>query len=92
MFLSYASHELPSVEEFRTVLGPKGEQGEVGEVSMKSFDPKGEYRGVVEKVEQAGTGGVRVFRVEIDGTRVEYYVVTVGERSLVGVVAKAVES
>jgi len=41
-----------------------------------------------------GESGVKVFRVEVDerGTRVEYYLVAVGERSLVGVVAKAVES
>lgn len=101
VFLSYASSELPSVEQFKRVLGMKGENAaRVEEISVKEFDPRGQYSDVVGKVEQAGkleTGGkssVKVFRVEVDGrgTRVEYYVLAVGERSLVGVVAKAVES
>jgi len=101
VFFNYASDELPSVEEFQKALGAKGQNaGRVEELSVKDFDPRGEYQGVIGKVEQAGKmggegkSGVKVFRVEVDGrgTRVEYYVVAVGERSLVGVVAKAVES
>jgi len=95
VFFSYASSELPGVEQFEKVLGAKGANaGKVEEISVKEFDPRGEYSEVVGKVEQAGKSDVKVFRVEIDerGTRVEYYVLTVGDRSLVGVVAKAVES
>ena len=95
MFFNYASSELPSVEQFEKVLGAKGANaGKVEEISVKEFDPRGEYSEVIGKVEQAGKSGAKVFRVEVDerGTRVEYYVLAVGERSLVGVVAKAVES
>lgn len=99
MFFSYASDQLPSVKEFVKALGVKGENaGRVEELSTQEFDPRDDYRDVLDRVGQAGKGkaegSVKVFRLEVDerGTRVEYYVVTVGERSLVGVVAKAVES
>ncbi|KAK5958215.1 hypothetical protein OHC33_000057 [Knufia fluminis] len=101
VFFSYASSELPSVDQFKKVLGVKGENAAgVQEMSVKEFDPRGSYAEAIGKVEQAGKmekdgkSGVKVFRVEVDerGTRVEYYVISVGERSLVGVVAKAVES
>ena len=106
VFLSYASDGLPSLDQFKQVLGAKGENaGSIEELSVKEWDPKGQYNEVVERVSSAGSEqrgkrgagkadseeGVKVFRVE-SGTRVEYYVVTVGERCLLGVVAKAVES
>lgn len=102
VFFSYASDELPSVEQFKQVLGTKGENANhVEELSVKDFDPNGQYSVVIGKVEQAGKmggprgqakSGTRIFRIEENGTRVEYYILAVGERSLVGVVAKAVES
>jgi len=48
----------------------------------------------VRKVEQAakGKGGVKVFRVGMGGTRCEYYIVSVVDKGLVGVRAKAIES
>jgi hypothetical protein len=93
VFLNFASTELPSLSEFEKALGTKAEHGSVEELSIEDFDPRGEYKEVIEKVKQAGkSGGVKVFRLEISKTRCEYYVVTVGERKLVGVVAKAVES
>lgn len=104
VFFSYASDSLPSTREFKKVLGVKGENArEIEEVSEQKFDPRGEYRDVVAKVKEAGKeargkrgqggeDGAKVFRVQLDTTRAEYYVIAVGERSLVGVVAKAVES
>lgn len=103
IFFSYASHKLPDKDEFVKVLGIKGENaGRVEILSVEDWDPKGNYADVVDKVRRAGseTGGkdkkgqVNVYRLEVDetGTRIEYYVLSVGDRSLVGVVAKAVES
>ncbi len=95
---NYSGDGLPSAKEFTTVLSHahkgKGDVGEVEELSMKDFDPRGEYKEIIQRVEQAGKGkqGAKVFRVEASSTRVEYYVLTVGERNLIGVVAKAVES
>ena len=69
-------------------------------MSVEEFDPKGQYKDVVSAVEKAGggkgKGEVQVFRVEMGGARVEYWVVKVveegEERRVVGVRAKAVES
>lgn len=93
VLLSYAADGLPSVEDFKKALGAKGNEN-VEELSLKQFDPRREYGDVISKVEEAGGKGkgVKVFRVEIDRTRAEYYVLTVGERKLVGVVTQAVES
>lgn len=75
----------------------KGQSKEIEELSVESWDPRGEYGDVVGKVGEAGKGEggdgkVKVFRIGAGGTRVEYFVVAVGERKLLGVVAKAVES
>ncbi|KAJ9651900.1 hypothetical protein H2198_008829 [Neophaeococcomyces mojaviensis] len=99
VFFSYSATTLPSEEDFRLALGIKGHNaGKIEELSTKDFDPRGEYKAVIDAVGSVGKGkakgAVKVFRVEVDdvGTRVQYYVLTVGERKLLGVVAKAVES
>lgn len=62
------------------------------EVKNKSFESQ--YKKVIDAVKQAGSGDVKVFKVEIDGTRAEYYVVAVDEKEgrVVGLKALSVES
>jgi predicted aspartyl protease len=69
-----------------------GGDKDVEEVKQKSFETQ--YKKVIDAVKQAGNGDVKVFKVEIDGTRAEYYVVTVDEkeRRVVGLKALSVES
>ncbi|CAE7025945.1 hypothetical protein CFE70_003688 [Pyrenophora teres f. teres 0-1] len=64
----------------------------VEEVQGTGFESQ--YKKIVDAVKQAGDGTVKVFRVELEGTRAEYYVVTVDEKEgrLVGLKALAVES
>lgn len=92
--LNYSSDELPSKSDFKKALGAKAEQGDIEELSLQEFDPRNQYAEIIERVKKAGSGKkeVKIFRVELGRTRVEYYIVTVGERKLVGVVTKAVES
>lgn len=64
---------------------------------MEEVKPKGfesQYKKVVEAVKKAGNGEVKVFKVQIDGTRAEYYVVGVDEKEgrVVGMKALSVES
>ena len=62
-------------------------------MSVKEFDPKGQYKSVISAVEEVGGGNkVQVFRLEMSGARVEYWVVVVGDGRVLGVRAKAVES
>ncbi|KAL9134528.1 MAG: hypothetical protein Q9175_004294 [Cornicularia normoerica] len=66
----------------------------VSTLTTKEFDPQGEYKKVMEAVEQSGDGKTRVYRVEFGRTRVEYYVVGFDKEGgrVVGLKAKAVES
>lgn len=88
--LDYASHELPDAAQFASCV--KKDEGMVEALEEGDFDPRGQYKEILSKVKEAGNGQVRCFRVEVSKTRAEYYVVSVGERKLVGVRAKAVES
>jgi predicted aspartyl protease len=69
-----------------------GGEKQVEEVKQKGFETQ--YKAVLDAVKKAGSGEVKVFRVEIDGTRAEYYVVAVDgkEGRVVGLKALSVES
>lgn len=75
---------------------PFSSSSSVDTLKPKDWDPRGQYSAVTSAVEEAAAGGaeVQVFRVEIDHTRVEYWIVKgdkEGER-IVGFKVKAVES
>ena len=93
----YSSSSPPDAAEFANAIKHEKGIGGVEELSVKDFDPRGEYAGVIEKVAEAAgnKGEVKCFRVDAGkSTRVLYYVVgldTEGGR-LVGVRAVSVES
>ena len=59
---------------------------------LKSFE--GQYKNVLDAVRKAGSGAVKVFKVDLDHSRAEYYVVAVDEKEgrVVGLKALSVES
>jgi hypothetical protein len=63
-------------------------------ISEKDFDPRGEYKEVVEAVKKAGDGKVGFYRAELDSTRTEYIIVSVSaeQKLLLGFKVLAVES
>jgi hypothetical protein len=63
-------------------------------MSVNDFDPKGDYKDVVDTVKKAGSKSVKVFRIDHGSTRAEYYVVSLDKKAgrIVGLKAKAVES
>lgn len=69
-----------------------GSDKEVEEHKAKGFETQ--YKKVIDAVKKAGNGEVKVFRVELEGTRAEYYVVSVDKEGgkVVGLKALAVES
>lgn len=69
-----------------------GGENDVEESAPKGFESQ--YKSVVEAVKKAGNGEVKVFRVEVGGTRAEIYVVGVDEEEgrVVGMKALSVES
>lgn len=77
-------------DSFKKLLG---HGDEVEELQIKEFDPRGQYKGVLEAVRKAiGGREVKVFRAGYGRTRAEYYVVGVEDGKLVGLKAKAVET
>ena len=67
-------------------------QDKVEEVKEKGFETQ--YKTVFDAVKKAGNGEVKVFRVDLQGTRTEYYVVSIDTEGgkLVGLKALSVES
>lgn len=62
-------------------------------MDVQEWDPRGHYKKLVEQVRDVvKEGDVRVYRVGLGGTRVEYWVVGVIEERLVGAKALAIES
>ena len=80
-----------SADEFGELIGYKGE---VSTISMKEFDPNGDYKEVLRAVEKAGDGKTRIYRLETGKSRAEYFVVGFDGKGgkVVGLKAKAVES
>ncbi|KAI9665771.1 MAG: hypothetical protein M1821_003705 [Bathelium mastoideum] len=90
--LSWTQGHLPEAKELAELIGH--DSGEVEDVGAKGFDPRGQYKEVLEKVEGAGNGEIRACRVGHGKTRAEYYIISLdkkGER-VVGLKAQAVES
>ena len=90
--LGWKEDTLPNEKQLAELIGHNA--GEVEEVERKNFDPRGQYKDVVGKVEEAGNGDVKVFRVGHGKTRAEYYVVSLDKKGdrVVGLKAQAVES
>ena len=76
-------------EQLKTLLS---HSAEVEELSIEKWDPKGQYKNVVDTVRKVVDGKVKVFRVELSGAREEYYVVGVKEGKVLGLKALSVES
>ena len=63
-------------------------------INQKQFDPQERYKKVLDAVKNVGSGELGFFRVELDHTRVEYFVLSVDKEAkrLVGMKAIAIES
>ncbi|KAI4612761.1 uncharacterized protein J4E87_010161 [Alternaria ethzedia] len=77
-----------SADDLKKLIGSDS----VEEVKGTGFESQ--YKKIIDAVKAAGNGTVNVYRVELSGTRAEYYVVGVdkAEGRIVGLKALAVES
>ena len=83
------------VEEFaRLINHPAPKDAEIEITDPVDWDPRGQYKEIIDAVREAGEGNdVRVYRVARGGVKAEYWVVTATtDKKLVGVKALAVES
>ncbi|OCK85716.1 hypothetical protein K432DRAFT_286185 [Lepidopterella palustris CBS 459.81] len=89
--LKYDGDSIPSADELAKLLS---HDSDVSSISQTEFDPKGQYKSIIDAVKRAGSDDVRIFRVEHGSTRAEYYVVSLDtkEGRIVGMKALAVES
>lgn len=96
--VSSAGSSLPDAAGFAQAVGLGSSAGQVEELSVEDFDPRGEYGEVVAAVKKAagnGGGEVKCFRVEGEKkSTVFYYVVGLDGQGgrLVGARAMSVES
>jgi len=76
-------------DDLKKLLGGGSDVEEIKASKLES-----QYKKVFDAVREAGSGGVKVFRVELSGTRSEYFVLAVDEKEgrVVGLKALAVES
>lgn len=65
---------------------------DVEELGVDKWDPKGQYKSVVDTVKKVVGGEVKVFRVELSGAREEYFVVGVKDGKVLGLKALSIES
>lgn len=89
--LRWNGNNMPSENELADLLG---HGSEVSSMSPKHFDPRGQYKDVLQAVEKAGDGTSRIFRIGHGKTRIEYYVIGLdtAKGRIVGLKAKAIES
>jgi hypothetical protein len=81
--------DLVTTEQLKELLG---HSDEVEELSVDKWDPKGQYKNVVDAVKKVVDGEVKVFRIGLSGAREEYYVVGVKDYEVLGLKALSVES
>ncbi|KAL8904921.1 MAG: hypothetical protein Q9207_002951 [Kuettlingeria erythrocarpa] len=89
--LKWDGKNLPSGSEFAELIG---HDSTVSTLEAAEFDPRSQYKDVLQAVQRAGDRQSRVYRVEQGKTRIEYYVVGLDKENMrvVGLRAKAVES
>ncbi|KAH8687762.1 hypothetical protein BGZ60DRAFT_394405 [Tricladium varicosporioides] len=91
--LKWSGKKLPGEKEFAKLVNhPDPKKAEVSISDVKEWDPQGQYKELVEAVKEACGGEVKVYRVEKEGARVEYWVIGLRGGQVLGAKALAVES
>ena len=83
-----------STDDFITAAGLPQSAAHISILDPIDWDRSGQYKALLDAVREAGEGNdVRVYKVQQDATRVEYWLVTTTSKGqLVGFKAKAIES
>jgi hypothetical protein len=89
-FQVYGNADISSlVDKLGELLGQKVEK-----IQEKDFDPRGQYKNVVDAVKSAGNSKVEFYKAELDSTRTQYIIISIDEKHgrIVGLKALSVES
>ncbi|CAK7272049.1 hypothetical protein SEPCBS119000_004918 [Sporothrix epigloea] len=84
---------LPDEDEFIRITGSKHSADNITILDPVDWDKQGSYKDLIDELREEAKGNdVRVYRVQIDSTRIEYWLVSTIDGNLLGYKAKAVES
>ncbi|CAG8127936.1 unnamed protein product [Penicillium salamii] len=84
----------PSPDQLSSLIAPDSNLS-ISTLSPSSFDPRNQYTAALDAVREAADGSeVKIYRVELTSTKIEYWVLGLhkAESRVVGLRAKAVES
>ncbi|CAG8413426.1 unnamed protein product [Penicillium salamii] len=84
----------PSPDQLLSLIAPDSNLS-ISTLSPSSFDPRNQYTAALDAVREAANGSeLKVYRVELTSTKIEYWVLGLhkSESRVVGLRAKAVES
>lgn len=82
-----------SPDEFIKATGSKHAPEKITILDPVDWDSQGQYKPLIDELRVESKGNdVRVYRVQVDATRVEYWLVSTLNGNLLGYMAKAVES
>ncbi|KAL1901381.1 hypothetical protein Sste5346_001786 [Sporothrix stenoceras] len=84
---------LPNEDDFIKAAGLKQSADNITILDPVDWDSQGQYKPLIDELRLESQGNdVRVYRVQIDSTRVEYWLVSQLDGNLLGYKAKAIES
>ncbi|CAK7230843.1 hypothetical protein SCUCBS95973_007711 [Sporothrix curviconia] len=84
---------LPNEDEFISITDSEHSADSITILDPVDWDKQGSYKPLIDELQEASKGNdVRVYRVQVDSTRVEYWLVSTVDGNLLGYKAKAIES
>ncbi|CAK7217101.1 hypothetical protein SBRCBS47491_003048 [Sporothrix bragantina] len=84
---------LPNEDDFISITDSEHSADNITILDPVDWDKQGEYKPLIDELREQSKGNdVRVYRVQVDSTRVEYWVVSTHDGNLLGFKAKAIES
>ncbi|CAK7238891.1 MAG: hypothetical protein STHCBS139747_000312 [Sporothrix thermara] len=84
---------LPNEDEFISITDSEHSADNITILDPVDWDKQGNYTPLIDELREESKGNdVRVYRVQVDSTRVEYWLVSTLDGSLLGYKVKAIES
>ncbi|CAK7199001.1 hypothetical protein SEUCBS139899_001669 [Sporothrix eucalyptigena] len=84
---------LPDEDKFLSIVNVDGSPDDVSILDPVDWDKQGDYKPLIDELRVESKGNdIRVYRLKVDQTRVEYWLVSTLDGNLLGYKAKAIES
>ena len=84
---------ITQIDEFISITDSEHSADNITILDPVDWDKQGNYTPLIDELREESKGNdVRVYRVQVDSTRVEYWLVSTLDGSLLGYKVKAIES